>query len=376
MWQLYFWEGLPDHTEIYLSYKHIGTISTYTAKSISDKQIRNDFVLQNFAFYSFLSSWERGEFNILQGHSITRMGIYDEWDRLIWVTLLLKVAAKRWTFWLAPHSPLIKEDYFKVLWAILPELRTLAKKEWIAFLRINGVTEHSLPVLNKYQTLWFRSAPIHMHAEETNLLSLQWTEEEMLKNVKKGTRYIINRARREGVVVEHNNSEESIASFIDMHVSHAKRTNGKSQYTPFSKTYIHDLFKTFGDRVNVFNAYYEWVKEAACVTVQFGETTVYYLGASDIKHPKFSPAYLCQRTAIQYAREHWSKTYNFRGVSPDDNKAHPLYGVSFFKRSFGWDDYFLSHAQDYIFNFKYRITRAIDRYRAWNRNYYYPLPKE
>jgi lipid II:glycine glycyltransferase (peptidoglycan interpeptide bridge formation enzyme) len=290
--------------------------------------------------------------------------------------LLLKIQAKRGTFRLAPHAPIIVWDYFATLQAILPELKSLAKKSGVSFLRINGVTEHTLSNEKAYEEMWFRNAPIHMHAEETNLLTLVWTEDDMLKQVKKNTRYMINRAKREWVTVELDNSPESIADFIHMHVSHAKRTNGKLQYTPFSKSYIENLFTVFDNRVHVFNAYYEWVKEAACITVTFGKSTVYYLWASDILHPKFSPAYLCQRTAIQYARESWSTSYNFWWVSPDDNKNHPLFGVSFFKRSFGGDDFFLTHAKDYVFSIKYRYTRAIDRWRAFSRWYYYPAPKK
>jgi len=343
---------------------------------ISDKHIWNTFVITNAPLYSFLSSREWGEFNVQQWNQISRFGIYTTDETLIWVLLLLKIQAKRWTFRLAPHSPIIVGDYFSILGSILPELRSLAKKSGAAFLRINGLTEHTVANEDAYKNLWFRQAPIHMHAEETNLLTLAWTEEEMLQQVKKNTRYMINRARREWVTVEHDNSPESIQDFIHMHVSHARRTNGKLQYTPFSTSYIENLFAVFGERVNVFNAYYKWVKEASCVTVAFGKTTVYHLWASDIQHPKFSPAYLCQRTAIQYARETWSTTYNFRWVSPDGNKKHPLYGVSFFKRSFGWDDFFLSHAKDYICSWKYWYTRAIDRWRAFSRWYYYPAPKE
>lgn len=346
----------------------------YILKAIEQKEVWNTFVIEQAPLYSFLSSWEWGEFNIAQWNDVIRRWIYGLDDALIWVLLLLKIDARRWIFWLAPHSPIISGDYFAVLQWILPTLKQHAIDAWVAFLRINGITEHTKQNAVNYKDIWCRPAPIHMHAEETNLLTLEWTEEDMLKQVKKNTRYMINRARREWVTVEHDNSPESITNFIDMHLWHAKRTNGKLQYNPFSASYIHELFTQFGERVNVFNAYFEGVKEAACITVQFGETTVYYLWASDVKHPKFSPAYLCQWTAIQYAREQGSTSYNFRGVSPDANPKHPLYGVSFFKRSFGGEDHFLGHAQDYIFTSKYWITRVIERYRAWKRWYYYPSP--
>jgi len=68
---------------------------------------------------------------------------------------------------------------------ILPALKKKAKKNGVWFLRVNGVTESTLKNLKGYKKLGFRFAPIHMHAEETNLLSLKGDDESMLKEVKK-----------------------------------------------------------------------------------------------------------------------------------------------------------------------------------------------
>jgi hypothetical protein len=38
---------------------------------------------------------------------------------------------------------------------------------------------------------------MHIHAEDTHLLNLEITEEELLKNIKKEDRYYINRAIKE-----------------------------------------------------------------------------------------------------------------------------------------------------------------------------------
>ena len=47
------------------------------------------------------------------------------------------------------------------------------------------------------------------------------------------------------------------------------------------------------------------------MTIKFNETCNYYIAASDIKHKKFSPNYLAQRTAIKQAKEDGAKIYNF-----------------------------------------------------------------
>jgi lipid II:glycine glycyltransferase (peptidoglycan interpeptide bridge formation enzyme) len=50
------------------------------------------------------------------------------------------------------------------------------------------------------------------------------------------------------------------------------------------------------------NAIYNQKIEASLVTLRFGKICVYYLGASEIKNPKFSPAYYLQWEAIRKAK--------------------------------------------------------------------------
>ncbi len=244
-------------------------------------------------------------------------------------------------------------------------------------MRVAPQIENTVMNLSKYKDLDFKFAPLHAHAEETHLLDLTLSEEDLLKNMRKTTRYIVKRAAKEWVKVSQDNSENSVNHFIRMHVQHSRRTNGKLNYTPFSKPYIEHLFQSFDDtQITVLNAEYKNYTEASLVSIRFGKTCVYYLWASDIKHPKFSPAYLVQREAIKKAKADGCLLYNFRWVSPDKNKKHPLNGVSLFKRGFGGYDFNLLHAQDYIFSSKYRITFAIEMLRKKKRWYYFVKPKK
>jgi len=350
----------------------------YSLKIIEDKNQRNNFVIDNFKFYSFLNSRERWEFQILEWKKIFRYWIFDSKDKFIGEIMLIKFKAKRWTYFLAPHAPLILDSskYFEILWAILPELRKIAKKEKVSFMRIAPQIENTVKNLSKYRKLKFKFAPLHAHAEETHLLDLSLSEDVLLKNMRKTTRYIVKRSAKEWVKISHENSKESINHFINMHIQHSRRTNGKLNYTPFSKSYIEHLFQVFDKtQITLLNAEYENYIEASLVSIRFGKTCVYYLWASDIKHPKFSPAYLIQREAIKKAKADSCVLYNFRWVSPDQNKNHPLHGVSLFKRWFGGYDFNLLHAQDYIFSPKYRITFAIEFIRKKKRAYYFIKPK-
>jgi len=346
----------------------------YNLKEITKKDDWNNFIINNFDFYSFLNSWEWGEFNILEWNEIFRYWIFNS-DIQYWVLFLIKIKAKRWTYFLSPHSPLIKENYFQILKDIIPEIKKLAQKEKVNFLRLNWVNLNNFKNLKNYKKLGFIFAPIHAHAEETHLLDLNKDENILKNNLRKTTRYIINRAEKEGVEIIKNNNEENIFEFIKMHLKHANRTNWKNTYHAFSEKYIKNLFKVFWEKdINCIKAIYKNTTEASLVTIKFWKKCVYYLGASDIKNPKFSPAYLLQWRAILEAKNSWCDLYNFWWVAPLESKNHPLKWVSLFKRWFWWEDYYLIHAQDYPFNYKYYITYIIEKLRSIKRWYKYKKP--
>lgn len=125
----------------------------YVLHPFTDSQQQwDEFIRQNFSFYSFLSGWQRGEFNQYMGNSIHRFGIYNT-KKLIGIIQLVQYNAKRGRFFLAPHSPLIQGDYFAVLKDLLPQIATFAKQHNVDFLRINGITENTQANLKQYQKI-------------------------------------------------------------------------------------------------------------------------------------------------------------------------------------------------------------------------------
>lgn len=347
----------------------------YRLEEILDKYLWNNFIIvSDFGFYSFLQSWEWWEFQELAWKEITRYWIYLE-DDLVWVFLTIKVKAKRWNYYLIPHWPLIKWNYFHVLSSIINDLRETAKQDGMDFIRINTVLRNTLKNRENFHNLNFINAPMHEHAEDTHLLDLSISEDKLLQNMKKSDRYYINRAIKEWVEIRMDNSMDHINTLISMHHKHATRENWKKKYTPFSVKFIKNLYKVFWDDIYTISASYQWEIESILMTIKFWKTCVYYIAASNIRHPKFSPNYLCQWEAIKNAKKQGCTLYNFWGVSPDDNPKHPIAWVTIFKRKFAWYDYSLLHAQDLVISPKYYINRCIETMRRIKRWYYYKKPE-
>ena len=341
-------------------------------KIIDNKNTWNGFIENNdFEFYTFLSSWEWGEFKKSFGFPVLRYGIYDE-DKLIWVLPMIKTIAKRWTYLFVPHTPLILKsyDFFEVLWNIKDQIINIAKNERASFVRFNPPVKNTKENYESFAKLGFRNAPIHEHAEDTHLLDLTKSEEELFKNIKKKDRYYINRAVKEWVEIRMDNKQDHIETLIKMHQEHSK----KVWYHPFSEKYIKNLYKYFPNNIRTISTSYNWNLESILMTIRFWKTCAYYIAVSDIKSKKFSPNYLCQWEAIKQAKKDWAEIYNFWWVAPDDNPNHPLQWVSGFKRKWWGYDYFLVHAQDLVIDWKYWITWTIETIRRKKRWYYYKIP--
>jgi len=339
-----------------------------------------NFIYENqFDFYSFLCSWEWTEFQEKTWNDVLKFGIYKphptspQGEELIGILPLIIKRAKRWTYLFAPHTPLIRksEDFFEVLKNILPELKKIAKEQKANFIRFNSPVKNLKKNKQNFKKLDFIDAPMHEHAEDTHLLDLTKSEEELLANIKKKDRYYINRAIKEWVKIVKGNTPEQKEILTRMHIEHSK----KVWYHPFSEKFINYLYDVFWDNITTISARYEWEVESILMTIKFWKTCVYYIATSDIKHPKFSPNYLCQWEAIKQAKADGCEIYNFWWVSPDDNPTHPIAWVTKFKRKFGWYDYSLLHAQDLVTSPKYWFNWIIETLRRKKRGYYYKKPE-
>ncbi len=355
----------------------------YKLIEIKDKKIWEDFIKKSdIEFYSFLQSWEWWDFQELSWKNIFRKWIktspptslLKREGGLVWIVQIILVKAKRGNYLFIPHWPLIKWDFFEVLKWILDELKFLAKQNNCSFIRFNSTVTNTIQNKNNFKKLWFINASMHEHAEDTHLLDLNQSEDKLLNNIKKKDRYYINRAIKEWVSIRIDNKTDHIESLIKMHQNHANRNNWKNTYSAFSNDFIYNLYKSFWNNISTISASFNWKIESILMTIKFWKTCVYYVAASNIKNPKFSPNYLCQWEAIKKAKKDWVTLYNFWWISPDNNPKHPIAWVTKFKRKFAGYDYNLLHAQDLVLSPKYYINWVIESVRRIKRGYYYKKP--
>ncbi|MFA5228502.1 MAG: peptidoglycan bridge formation glycyltransferase FemA/FemB family protein [Candidatus Paceibacterota bacterium] len=331
---------------------------------IKDKKTWEDFV-SSCEEKTFCQSWNWGIFNQSMGDKVWRFGIFED-EKLIAVAQVLKIKARRGSFIFVPHGPLIKEgDKRDVIKNTLEELKKLAKNEGASFIRFSPILE--VGDTNIFKELGFKNAPIHMHPELTWELNISSSEEDILKGMRKTTRYLIRQAEKNPEVeIISGTSDELLNDFQKVYLETAERQS----FTPFSFNYLKkevDSFKE-NDQILIFLGKYNGEVISSSIIVYYSGIGFYHQGATLLKYPKIPVSYLLQWEAIKEAKKRGCRLYNFWGVIPEGVKNHPWAGLSLFKKGFGGKEKEYVKTQDYVLSAKYWLTYIIELIRRRKRH--------
>lgn len=344
-------------------------------KEIINKEIWESF-FSGLEEKTFLQSWNWGEFQILQNNKIWRFGIYDI-NKLCGVALVVKISARRGTFLFIPHGPVIKGSEstvkYEMLITFLKNLKELAIKEKASFIRISPFWKRTEEADNIFKKLNFRYAPIYMHAEVTWELDITPSEEELLAEMRKTTRYLIKQAQKNpDIQIEKIENINDLESFLPVYIDTARRHH----FTIYSRDYLRDQFNAFvGDKqIMFFFGKYKGEIISAAIFVFWQGGAFYHHSGSLLKYSKIPMNYLLQWEAIKEAKKRGCKIYNFWGIAPDimeeedaQKSKHPWAGLSLFKMGFGGFRRELVKTQDLILSNKYWINYLIEVSRKFKR---------
>ena len=340
-------------------------MSDIEIKKIEDEKQWNSFV-DEFAPHTFLQSWQWKLSQEIMGNQVFTLGIFKA-EEIVGVAFVYKINAKRGSFLFCPHGPLIKENWQENFKILFEYLQSLAKKEKADFIRISPLEIKTNEKTSFFKNLGFLDAPIHMHPELGWLLDISLSEEQLLANMKKRTRYSINKAKKDGVEIFSMDNASHVEEFYPIYLETAKR----QVFVPFSLEYIKKEFEIFSkeNKILVFFAKYKGEIITTAMIIYTNGSGFYHHGASIRKYSNITSAELLQWSAILEAKKRGLKLYNFWGISPEDNKNHPWTGVTQFKKGFGGFAEEYVHAQDYPVTLKYWLNYTIETIRRIKRKY-------
>lgn len=328
-----------------------------------DNKAQWEAFLENIQEKSFLHSWNWGEFQKSLGEKVFYLGFFEE-QELKALALIIKVRAKRGSFFLCPHGPIAFSNKKEVLKSLINYLKD---KKGVSFLRISPIWERNEENTEIFKDLGFRQAPIHVHPENNWVLELDKTEEELLMDMRKNTRYSIRKAKKLGVEIVKREDLEAVEIFNELY----KKTGRRQDFVPFSLEYLKKEFLAFNkdNQAVVFLAEYNNDIVAGAIIIYWQDRGYYHQGASLRKYDKVPSSHLLQWEAIKEAKRRDCKLYSFWGIAPKDKPNHPWQGITLFKTGFSGQRKEYVRTQDYVFNSRYWFDYLIEELRSKKRGF-------
>lgn len=334
---------------------------TYAVREITNKETWENFSL-NSSPNIFLQSWNWGEFNSALGRKIWRIGLFEN-DNLIGICLLIKYPSRFGNYLYTPRGPILSWKNWKEFDCLINKIKEIAKEENAIFIKADPLLPAEEPIYDEFKKRKFVSAETFIQVEDAWLLPLDKTEEELLGDMRKTTRYLIRAEEKQGVRIEQSNRDEDARKFVDLLYSTATRKG----FINHPKDYYLKQFEILSpdNQEKIFIAKKDGKTQAMAIISFYGEGACYLHGASLPAEKGSSVGYLLQWEAIKEAKRRNCKYYNFWGVVKDKHfyPSHPWYGFSLFKRGFGGYKYSYLRAQDYPLGSKYYIYRAAEKSR-------------
>ncbi|MBI4008669.1 peptidoglycan bridge formation glycyltransferase FemA/FemB family protein, partial [Candidatus Roizmanbacteria bacterium] len=250
-----------------------------------------------------------------------------------------------------------------IITKLLNYLTTLAMELNCSFIRIAPILENTSKNQKIFSDLGFKKAPIYMHAERVWILPLNKSEDQLLSEMRKTTRYLIRKAERDGVAIEKRTNEKAVKNFYQIYLETAKREN----FVAFSKEFIRQEFESFNKTRNAvfFEAVHLKGVLASALIIFTKSTAFYHQGASI--HSKIPATYLLQWEAIKEAKKRGCKFYNFWGTLQEGRTPKSWSGLTLFKQGFGGYQVDYLPTQDLILSPKYYLTYFYEKFLAWRR---------
>ena len=100
----------------------------------------------------------------------------------------------------------------------------------------------------------------------------------------------------------------------------------------------------------------------------YGDNASYVHGAS-VASSEVPASYLLQWEAIKKAKQEGFAVYSLWGIAPNEDKRHPLYGISLFKKGFPGQERDYVGAWDAPIGMKYHLVRAVEKYRKFRNGF-------
>jgi len=301
-----------------------------------------------------LQSWEWGEFRKATGNEVIRFGIYDN-NRL---SGSFQIMVHKIPFIKYKVGTLIKGP--KLSKKLLLELKEIGKKNNLIFIKL----EPNIKSDKKLITSLKESGAVPgktLFTPTTFWISLEKSEDKLLKNLHSKTRYNIRLAKRKRVEVEEDNSIKAFEEYIIL----TRETINRQDFYAHTESYHRKMWKFLNRDLikkkkspiaRLLVAKYKGKIISAWILFVWNNFLYYPYGASSSKHRNLMANNLIMWEAILYGKSLGLTTFDLWGREPGK-------GFTRFKEGYSPQVIEFSGSWDLVINPLYFLYRPAERLR-------------
>ena len=284
-------------------------------------------IVKKYPEANFLQSPEYGKMNEL----LKDKAIQSDFDGKGHALMIVR-NAKRGRYLEIPCGPLTDWNDKKAVKAVFDEIIKTGKSEHCVFVRVRPqlrATENNLKLL---ADLGLKKSPMHLAAEHTVVLDLTKSEDELLADMRRQTRYEVRRSLKQGITVTKDDSEEIFKEFHRVQSETAKRQG----FVPPNLNTLLAEREAFKGNINIYVAKTAESEPIAYgMIIKSGKEGDYYEAASTDLNRKLPGAYALLWQAIKDLKAEGYERFNLWGIAPPNQPNHRYAGVTTFKTGFG-----------------------------------------
>lgn len=305
--------------------------------------------IEKYPQANFLQSPAYGKMNELLGCKV----IQEDFDGKGFALMIVR-DAKRGRYLEIPCGPLADWNDREALKMIFDKIAEFGKKEKCVFVRIRPQLPNTPENLKLLESLGLKKSPMHLAAEHTVILDLTKSEEQLLAEMRRQTRYEVRRAEKLGIKVTSSNTEEIFKEFHKVQTETAKR---QGFIPPSLKTLLAER-EAFGEQIQIYCAETADGQPIAYgLIITSGEEGDYYEAASTDLNRKLPGAYALLWQVTRDLKKNGYRRFNLWGIAPAGQPHHRYAGVTTFKTGFSDEITEFVPAHDLVL---YKIRYAAD----------------
>lgn len=324
-------------------------------------------IIEKFPEANFLQSPSYAKMNELLGAKVITENFgqtNNSNDESFGRALIIVRNAKRGRYLEIPCGPLINWQDNKIVRETLTKIRKIAVTEKCVFVRMRPQLLATAENLKLLENIGLKKSPMHLAAEHTVIIDLTKSEEELLANMRRQTRYEVRRSGKLGITVTKSRSEEIFREFHKIQVETAKRQN-----------FVPPNLKTLMAEKEALNSeiYVAKTPEDEAIAygliIKDGKEAEYYEAASTPLNRKLPGAYALLWQAMRDLKAEGYERFNLWGIAPAGQPNHRYAGVTTFKTGFGGEIVEYVPAHDMVISkVKYLKNLVVEKVRKKRRH--------